>query len=199
MTNEQTIDEIMKAPARETWQYGVKTDWYTLDQVTAALAAKDAAMAVIEAEAAAMSDALKRIAEAMGLGVGHTAAEIVAALAAKDSEAAQMREAVVAACMDARPIGGRAWSSEQQSCFDALTHVADHIRALPLPTGSQPAEPAPGEWVEWQGGECPIADDVQHEIRTRDGWTSTVGTDASGWDWALQGGDIAIVAYRVLA
>ena len=28
-----TIDEIIKAPARETWQYGVKTAWYTLDQI----------------------------------------------------------------------------------------------------------------------------------------------------------------------
>lgn len=61
------------------------------------------------------------------------------------------------------------------------------------------ARPEPDEWIEWAGGECPIADDVQHQIRTRDGWTSTVGADAPGWDWALQGGDIAIVAYRVLA
>ena len=51
MTNEQTIDEIIKAPARETWQYGVKTAWYTLDQVNAVLAAKDAEIAELKADA----------------------------------------------------------------------------------------------------------------------------------------------------
>ena len=60
------------------------------------------------------------------------------------------------------------------------------------------AKPAPGEWIEWAGGECPIADDVQHQIRTRDGWESNVDTDAYGWDWTRRHGDNAIVAYRVL-
>lgn len=54
MTNERTIDEIIKAPARETWQYGVKTSWYTLDQVNAALAAKDAEIAALKADAERM-------------------------------------------------------------------------------------------------------------------------------------------------
>jgi hypothetical protein len=33
-------------------------------------------------------------------------------------------------CESARPPGGRAWTMEQVACFDALTHVADAIRAL---------------------------------------------------------------------
>ena len=64
---------------------------------------------------------------------------------------------------------------------------------------AEPAKPAPGEWIEWAGVECPIADDVQHQIRTRDGWESNVDTDAYGWDWTRRHGDNAIVAYRVLA
>ena len=64
---------------------------------------------------------------------------------------------------------------------------------------AEPASPEPGEWIEWAGVECPIADDVQHQIRTRDGWESNVDTDAYGWDWTRRHGDNAIVAYRVLA
>ena len=31
-------------------------------------------------------------------------------------------------CERARPAGGRAWSTEQAAVFEALTHVAQHIR-----------------------------------------------------------------------
>lgn len=50
-----TVDEIIKAPARETWQYGVKTAWYTLDQINAVLSAKNAEIeALKEANATAL-------------------------------------------------------------------------------------------------------------------------------------------------
>lgn len=63
------------------------------------------------------------------------------------------------------------------------------------------AEPAPGEWIEWAGGECPIADDARIDVECRDGdvlrdclpsnlyWSH----HADGNYW----GDI--VAYRVMA
>ena len=96
-----------------------------------------------------------------------------------------------------------AWRAEEKAALRnmitaALAAKDAEIAALKAQL-AEPAKPAPGEWIEWAGGDCPIADGVRHQIRTRDGWTSTVGADASGWDWALQGGDIAIVAYRVLA
>ena len=37
-------------------------------------------------------------------------------------------------CEKARPTGGRAWDEAQAACFDALTHVAKHIRAKKVPT-----------------------------------------------------------------
>jgi hypothetical protein len=64
---------------------------------------------------------------------------------------------------------------------------------------AEPAKPAPGEWIEWAGGECPIADDVQHEIRMRDGWESSRGADAQMWSgWGHDDSAYDIVAYRVL-
>jgi hypothetical protein len=38
------------------------------------------------------------------------------------------RERCAQMCELARPFGGRAWSTEQAAVFDALTHVAQHIR-----------------------------------------------------------------------
>ena len=41
------------------------------------------------------------------------------------------RERCAKACEEARPHGGRAWTEAQQSCFSALTHVAEFIRSAP--------------------------------------------------------------------
>lgn len=38
------------------------------------------------------------------------------------------RERCAMLCEAARPLGGRAWSTEQAACFDVLTHVAQQIR-----------------------------------------------------------------------
>ena len=122
MMNEQTIDEIIKAPARETWQYGVKTAWYTLEQVNAALAAKDAEIA-------------------------------------------------------------------------ALTQrLTDSGCDLQAPT------PESGEWVEWNGGKCPIADGVKFQFKFRDGSQGNdyAWTNAPEWIWANRGYGGDIVAYRII-
>lgn len=137
MKNELTVSEIMKVPSSTAWK---------VDQINMILASKDAAMAVIEAESAAMADALKRIAEAMGLGIGHTAEEIVAAVVAL------------------QPIK---------------------------------ASPAQGEWIEWNGGVCPIASDVRHLVKMRDGGQSAPNTNAFEWRWFHDGSDSDIVAYKV--
>lgn len=62
------------------------------------------------------------------------------------------------------------------------------------------AEPAPGEWIEWAGGECPLNDSVRHSIRKRDGWQSAPDISAADWyGWRHNGSSADIVAYRVLA
>ena len=81
-------------------------------------------------------------------------------------------------------------------------HCKGVIIRYPLSTagGLQAPTPAPGEWIEWNGGECPIADDVQHEIRMRDGWESSRGADAQIWSgWVHDDSAYDIVAYRVMA
>ena len=56
----------------------------------------------------------------------------------------------------------------------------------------------PGEWIEWQGGKCPIADGVKHQVRFRDHSLSHVCDDAASWSWRHACEDFDIVAYRVL-
>lgn len=61
------------------------------------------------------------------------------------------------------------------------------------------AKPAPGEWIEWKGGECPLADGVKHQVRFRGDSLSRVRDDAaSWWSWRHDCEDFDIVAYRVL-
>lgn len=65
---------------------------------------------------------------------------------------------------------------------------------------AEPAKPAPGEWIEWAGGECPLNDSVRHSIRKRDGWQSAPDIAAADWyGWRHNGSSADIVAYRVLA
>lgn len=62
----------------------------------------------------------------------------------------------------------------------------------------KPTEP---EWIEWAGGECPVADGVQVEIRLRNG-QSTQGTGCGyGWHRNIFGwfSEYDIVAYRILS
>jgi hypothetical protein len=44
--------------------------------------------------------------------------------------AAIVLEAAAVQCEKARPSGGRVWSTEQAAVFEALTHVAQHIRSM---------------------------------------------------------------------
>jgi hypothetical protein len=55
------------------------------------------------------------------------------------------------------------------------------------------------DWIEWAGGECPVADDVRVETKLRSGLT---GVDRSQWwDWPHMASDRMndIIAYRVVS
>lgn len=68
---------------------------------------------------------------------------------------------------------------------------------------------AAGDWIEWSGGECPVAPDTSVQIKTADGevWDDPEGTPAGVFsapavlDWWKGEGlchDWRIVAYRVV-
>jgi len=51
-------------------------------------------------------------------------------------------------------------------------------------------------WVEWRGGECPIANDTDTWVRLRDDSESEMCL-AGGFQWAHLGDDTDIVAYKI--
>jgi len=53
-------------------------------------------------------------------------------------------------------------------------------------------------WIEWNGGECPVAEGVMVWIRFRDGDECPVGDDDYWLDWQHGGHDGDIIAYRVV-
>ena len=54
------------------------------------------------------------------------------------------------------------------------------------------------DWIWWSGGACPEHDDVEVEVRLRDGQTKT--GKAAGWSWEREPEPCGseIVAYRVI-
>lgn len=62
------------------------------------------------------------------------------------------------------------------------------------------------EWIEWAGGECPVSDDTEVEIRwfdeDMDAWVQTSGP-VDTFSWPIYGepgapADGDIIAYRVV-
>ena len=138
----------------------------------------------------------------------------------RDADAASesfdgLRELIAAALADARREGAEAMRTQlailtpemaSAACWrHTVQSAGDYARAvsaspLPLPTGSQPAGAVPGEWIKWQGGECPISDGVRHQVKLRDGYLSSDDLEARSWvGWDHIDGESDIVAYRVLA
>lgn len=89
---------------------------------------------------------------------------------------------------------GRGWDMQTRPASTwAWLHVgSDHdIAAYRVVQGADGPAPKPGEWVEWDGGECPVDGDTVVRIRTADG---LIGRDVAGaFDWS------AVVAYRVVS
>lgn len=57
-----------------------------------------------------------------------------------------------------------------------------------------------GDWIEWSGGECPVAAGVMHERRYRNGDTGIYRqkTGIMPRTWAHFDDDDDIIAYRVV-
>lgn len=70
------------------------------------------------------------------------------------------------------------------------------------------AEAAATDWIEWNGGECPVGDDQRVDVRFRDGDRDPFQV-AGFWRkvrdfWRHEGGEFSgpasdIIAYRVLS
>jgi len=53
------------------------------------------------------------------------------------------------------------------------------------------------EWIQWHGGECPVARDASLSIRFRDG-CEMPGAGDDSLRWSHSGGNGDIVAYRIV-
>lgn len=53
------------------------------------------------------------------------------------------------------------------------------------------------EWIEWAGGDCPVAGDTRVDVRLRDGSEYRCNVGVLEWDHISDDSDI--VAYRVLS
>jgi hypothetical protein len=82
--------------------------------------------------------------------------------------------------------------STQATTFGTIVTDPDDVAARML----QDADALAG-WIDWRGGECPVASDVIVQYRTRGGTEIDVCA-ARHLDWKLQGDDADIVAYREL-
>ena len=54
------------------------------------------------------------------------------------------------------------------------------------------------EWIEWNGGECPVPGDTRVDIMTRNGDVSSGGLTAKSWFWNHDGDSSDIIAYRIV-
>lgn len=55
-------------------------------------------------------------------------------------------------------------------------------------------------WIEWKGGECPVAARAKVDVRFRLGAPAAYhGERAKAWDWKHRGGHGDIIAYRLAA
>jgi hypothetical protein len=66
--------------------------------------------------------------------------------------------------------------------------------ALPI---LEQQERGDGGWIEWGGGQCPVADDQRVHVQFRDG---EVISDADGYclRWSHKGTPRDIIAYRII-
>lgn len=54
------------------------------------------------------------------------------------------------------------------------------------------------EWIEWNGGECPVANDTDFEFIYRGGRKVRVRAGGTAYRWKHLGASHDIVAYRII-
>lgn len=62
-------------------------------------------------------------------------------------------------------------------------------------TGPTGADEGWSEWIEWNGGECPLPDGTIHEVEYRDGEKCKDDLPETSY-WGIDGDDCDIIAYR---
>lgn len=90
---------------------------------------------------------------------------------------------------------GRTYPSKQYRAgqYDNTTCF---LAALDLYRAGKAEKPTEPEWIKWSGGECPVPDGADCEMRFRGGTVSR-WTHARRLTWLHNGVDGDIVAYRV--
>lgn len=61
-----------------------------------------------------------------------------------------------------------------------------------------PVEPWTDDWIEWNGGECPVAASAIVQRKYRDGADGFMKAPAAYFRWTHLGEDSDIIAYRVV-
>ena len=173
MSNETTIDDL----AHEAWS-------------AAQLAPGDG-----------IEDAVRRIAGLIAAALDDQAQQIEALTAERDEARRMFYAACQASAAFAVALGMDETENDPSDIGDAideLTAERDELRRRL--DDAKPATPAPGEWIEWRGGECPLADGVGFQFRFRDDSQdqTSVYRDATTWTWTHRGYSGDIIAYRIL-
>ena len=57
-----------------------------------------------------------------------------------------------------------------------------------------------GEWIEWAGGDCPVPEGIEVDVKFQNGEVCDNGmVPSTSWDWAHGDcGGYDIVAYRIV-
>lgn len=110
-----------------------------------------------------------------------------------EAEVARLREALAA--IVARSETGELGTSRTRDMAHlaraALAETADTPAVQPDPT------PDPDGWIKWGGGECPAPDGAWADVEFRNG-IAYCTSNPSGLEWAHEGNEVDIVAYRIV-
>lgn len=90
-------------------------------------------------------------------------------------------------------LGSSDWGEDRSQ----LGHLDKDAIALIEAKFAELRAPKEPEWIEWQGGECPVADDTRVEVKFRSGECNSK-FKAGTWNWKHSGWASDIIAYRVL-
>ncbi|WP_307744443.1 hypothetical protein [uncultured Pantoea sp.] len=94
----------------------------------------------------------------------------------------------------------RIWERLEQTvglAIESERHLQVYRIALPILEQQERGE---GEWVEWEGGKCPVDDNANVEVKFRDGCFGGGIRKAGGYYWGRSNAeyDSDIIAYRII-